>query len=144
MKTKTFFFILVLFITSVLPVYPQSETDTSSKRPGKKTILVQAVMCEGVQNYSPVNPAVVFPIDSGSGKISCFTEFDPVPEKMFILHNWFHQGRIVTRKKLSLKPPKWSTFSSIQLREMDKGPWFIEISDPQGKIFKTLRFSITD
>ncbi|OQY08307.1 MAG: hypothetical protein B6I22_01075 [Desulfobacteraceae bacterium 4572_123] len=113
-------------------------------RPGKKTILVQAVMCEGVQNYSPVNPAVVFSIDSGSGKISCFTAFDPVAKKMFILHNWFHQGRIVTRKKLSLKPPKWSTFSSIQLREMDKGPWSIEISDPRGKIFKTLRFSITD
>ncbi len=142
MKTKTFFFFLVAFITSVLPVYPQSKTDTSPNRPGEKAILVQAVVCEGVQNYAPVNPAVVFSISSG--KISCFTAFDPVPKTMFILHNWFHMGRMVTRKKLSLKSPKWSTFSSIQLREMDKGPWFLEIGDLQGKIFKTLRFSITD
>ncbi len=141
MKTKTFFF-LVLFVTSLAPVYPQSIADLSPVGPGNKALLVQAVMCDGVKNYSPVNPAVVFSI--GSGKISCFTAFDPVPENMFILHNWFYRGRMVTRKKLFLKSPKWSTFSSIQLREMDKGPWFIEISDLQGKIFKTLRFSITD
>ena len=101
-------------------------------------------MCEGVQNYAPVNPSIVFSIDSGSGKISCFTAFDPVPENMFIYHTWYHQDRMVTQKKLSLKSPKWDTFSSIELREMDKGPWFVEISDLQGNIFKTLRFSITD
>ena len=142
MKTGILFFFLVLSITVVPPVHPQSKAGSSPDRTGEQALLVRAVMCEEVRNYSPVNPAVVFSISSG--RISCFTAFDPVPGKMFIHHNWFHQGKMVTRKTLSLKPPKWSTFSSIQLREMDKGPWFIEISDSQGKIFKTLRFSITD
>ena len=144
MKTGTFLLFLSLFFTSVIPVYPQSKSDSSAKQTGPKALIVQAVVCEGVQSYTPVNPAVVFSIDSGSGKISCFTAFDPVPKNMFIHHAWYHIGRMITRKKLSLKSPKWSTFSSIQLREMDKGPWVVEISDLQGNIFKTLRFSITD
>lgn len=127
MKTGIFFFFLVLFITGLPPVYPQSTADSSPDQTVQQASLVKAVICERVQNYSPVNPAVVFSIDSG--RISCFTAFDPVPEKMFILHIWYHQDRVIARKMLSLKPPKWSTFSSIQLREMDKGPWFVKISD---------------
>jgi len=38
----------------------------------------------------------------------------------------------------------WSTYSQIQLRETDKGPWRVEISDQNGKVFDVLRFSITD
>ena len=144
MKTSIFFLSLSLFFTSVIPVCPQSKSDSTTEQNGPKALLIQAVMCEGVQNYAPVNPSIVFSIDSGSGKISCFTAFDPVPENMFIYHTWYHQDRMVTQKKLSLKSPKWDTFSSIELREMDKGPWFVEISDLQGNIFKTLRFSITD
>jgi hypothetical protein len=45
---------------------------------------------------------------------------------------------------LTLKPPRWSTFSSIQLREADKGPWRVEIVDEKDRLHKTLRFSITD
>jgi hypothetical protein len=30
------------------------------------------------------------------------------------------------------------------LRETDKGPWRVEISDQNGRVFSTLRFSITD
>lgn len=144
MKTRIFFFFSILFIIGILPVYAQTKANSSSGSPGEKALLVQAVVCEGVQSYTPVNPAIVFSIDSGSGKISCFTAFDPVPENMFIYHTWYHRGRMITRKKLSLKSPSWSTFSSIQLREMDKGPWVVEIKDLQGNIFKTLRFSITD
>ncbi len=142
MKTSIFFLFLSLFFTSVIPVCSQSKSDSPTEQNGQKALLIQAVMCEGVQHYAPVTPAIVFSIDSG--KISCFTAFDPVLENMFIYHTWYHRGRMVTRKKLSLKSPKWSTFSSIELRAIDKGPWIIEISDLRGNIFKTLRFSITD
>jgi hypothetical protein len=77
-------------------------------------------------------------------RVSCFTSFDPVPEKTFVHHNWYYKDKLSTRIKLSLQPPRWSTFSSIQLREADKGPWRIEIADEKGDIFRVLRFSITD
>jgi hypothetical protein len=32
----------------------------------------------------------------------------------------------------------------VELRDADKGPWRVEISDEKGIIFHMLRFSITD
>ena len=104
--------------------------------------LVNAAMCEDIKDYAPHFPAILF--SSTIGKVSCFTAFDPVPEKTFIVHRWFHDDKLSSQKKLTLKPPSWSTFSSIQLREADKGPWRVEITGPDGKIFKILRFSILD
>ena len=99
-------------------------------------------MCEGIKDYEPQNRAVVFSI--AIGKVSCFTSFDPVPQNMYIYHSWYRSDRLITTKRLSLKTPEWSTFSTIQLREADKGPWRVDIKDNNGKIIKIVRFSITD
>lgn len=108
----------------------------------KKLTLVQAAMCEGIKEYIPQNQAIVFSMTIG--KVTCFTSFDPVPEQTFIYHNWFFRDKLSTRIKLSLQPPRWSTFSSIQLREADKGPWRVEVIDQEGNVLDILRFSITD
>ena len=76
--------------------------------------------------------------------IFCFTTFDPVPQKTVIYHHWFHRDRPSAKVKLTLKPPRWSSYSSIQLRAEDIGPWRVEIADSQGRIFHVLRFSITE
>jgi len=99
-------------------------------------------MCEGIESYAPKTAAVVFSIEIG--KVSCYSSFDPVPEKTYIYHLWYLKDRLTTRKRLYLKPPRWSTYTSIQLREADRGPWRVEITDKDGNVFKTLRFSITD
>lgn len=104
--------------------------------------LVNAVMCEGVEEGRPVHQAVVFSLNLN--EVFCFTAFDPVPAKTFVYHQWFHTDRISTRVRLSLKPPRWSTYSKIQLRADDRGPWRVEITDSTGTVLQTLRFSITD
>ncbi len=104
--------------------------------------LDHAGMCEEVKDKTPINQAVVFSIKIG--KVSCFSVFDPVPEKTFIYHKWFHKDAPSTNKRLTLQPPRWATYSSIQLRETDKGPWRVEISDRHGNLLYILRFSITD
>ncbi|MDJ0830287.1 MAG: DUF2914 domain-containing protein [Desulfobacterales bacterium] len=104
--------------------------------------LAAAMMCERVKSCSPDRQAVVFSTEIG--EVSCFTTFDKVTHSTFIFHKWYKRDRISTKIRLNLKPPQWSTFSSIRLREADKGPWRVEITDSQGKIFKILRFSITD
>jgi hypothetical protein len=104
--------------------------------------LGQAVMCEGIKDYAPVNKAVVFSMEIG--KIYCFTSFDHVPEKTIVYHNWYRRDKLVTTKRLSLQPPQWSTFSSIQLREADKGPWRLEIKDQAKKVLRIVKFSVTD
>lgn len=104
--------------------------------------LVLAVMCETIENYLPMHPAVVFSIARDT--IICFTSFDPVPETTDIFHKWYRQDRHVSTTKLTLKPPKWSSFSSMQLRNIDKGPWLVDIVNIDGLVLQTLRFSISD
>lgn len=105
-------------------------------------VLIQAQMCESIERFLPVNPAVVFSISLG--RIYCFTAFDPVYEETVVYHRWYRQDRLISNARLVLNPPKWSSFSSMQLRSADKGPWRVEIVDGREKVLKTLRFGISD
>ena len=104
--------------------------------------LSTAILCEDVQNRQPQNAGVVFSISSG--QIYCYTLFDPVPEQTTIYHNWYSRDTLTSRVKLQLQPPRWTTYSTIQLRESDKGPWRVEITDASGKVLQVLRFSVTE
>lgn len=118
MQINTLFkWALVAMVVLAGVLGPQNETLAADKQLN----LVDAVMCEGVRDLAPVNNSAVFSI--ASGKVSCFSSFDPVPRQTFIYHLWYHRGELSTKKKLFLKPPSWSTYSSIQLREADRGPW---------------------
>ena len=108
----------------------------------KTLALTQAVMCEEIRDYEPYNRAAVFSISIG--KVYCFTAFESIPRDMFIYHSWYRRDRLITTRRLSLKTPEWSVFSTIQLRQADKGPWRVEVKDHNGGIIKTIKFSITD
>jgi hypothetical protein len=115
----------------------------SAPGPGPMRLsLVQALVCEDMKDGIPFNTAVAFSISTG--KIYCYTLFDQIAEDTVVYHHWFFRDKPSARIRLSLKQPRWSTYSSIQLREADKGPWRVEISDAGGRVLKTLRFSVTD
>jgi len=121
------------------------ETDRVNALPLEKPAsltLVRALMCEGMSEFEPQNETIVF--SATLGDAVCFTAFDPVPEKTDIYHNWFKRDEPDAKFKLTLKPPKWSTFSRIRLRKSDTGPWRVDITDPNGKVYQTLRFSVTE
>ena len=121
------------------------QAEEKAAGPGAKPVpltLTEAVVCETIESYAPRIPAVVFSINIG--EVNCYSNFDPVPEKTYIYHRWYFKDRLSTKKRLYLKPPRWATYTSIVLREADRGPWRVEITDKQGHVFKVLRFSITD
>jgi hypothetical protein len=145
MTRKKLFFLLALLCISALLGGNGFSQEPASSLPasgGEKPILVQAAMCASLKEGSPCDPGVVFPVSQG--KVLCFSSFDPVPRKTFIFHSWYHRDLLITRQKLTLNPPRWSTYSTIQLRESDKGPWRVEITDQDEKILQVLRLSITD
>ncbi|WP_462268980.1 DUF2914 domain-containing protein [Desulfobacter sp.] len=107
-----------------------------------RMILANAVVCEGISNFRPVNPAVVFSVSQG--EVFCFSEFDPVYEKTAIFHNWYKKDKLIFSMRLVLSVPKWSSFSRVQMRDADRGPWRVEIRDQENNILKTLRFSMSD
>jgi len=110
--------------------------------PSQRPKLSHATMCERVDNLNPTRPGIVFSVSNG--QVCCYSSFDPVPQPALIYHRWYHRDELSTQTRLRVYPPKWATYSVIQLRETDKGPWRVEITDQNGRIFSVLRFSITD
>jgi hypothetical protein len=118
-------------------------TDPQEEEGKKQLTLIEAVMCERVRDLKPIDHAVVFSVSLR--EVSCFSAFQGVTEEPTVIyHRWYHRDELSTQIKLRLFPPEWSTHSSIQLRDTDKGPWRVEIADQNGGLFKVLRFSITD
>jgi hypothetical protein len=138
------FLILTAWVVYGLPSTALSQEQPRSPSPEgqERPTLAQAVTCESVKDYAPVNPGVVF--STSIGRVLCFTSFDSVPQKTVIYHYWFHRDELINKQRLTLQTPRWSSFSSIQLRESDKGPWRVEITESTGRLLKVLRFSITD
>ena len=129
----------LIWITHAMPAEAESPADVA---PSGKLTLVQAVVCEQVDGLSPKNPAVAFPMELG--EVICFTAFDPVPEATVIYHQWYFHGEPSSRIRLRLKPPRWSTFSRIQLRPGDAGPWRVQVLDADERPLATLRFSVVE
>jgi hypothetical protein len=134
--------VLMLSLASAAAQGPSPEGQTANPLPPGRLQLSTAVICETLEAFKPLNPGVVFSVKTGS--VMCFTAFDQVPERTSIFHDWIRRDKLVFRKKLVLKTPRWSSVSSIQLREADKGPWRVEIRDADGNYLGVLRFSITD
>jgi hypothetical protein len=131
--------VLFWLLLAVVPTLAFAEKESVSP---PKIQLVQAVMCEFIENYEPKNIAVVFSMNGG--RVSCYTSFTELVNTTYVDHRWYRRDELVTSKRLTLKPPSWSTYSSIQLREADKGPWRVEVWGAEGQLIKTLRFSVSD
>ena len=148
-RSRAFSFMMFsasLFFVFLSPLHAQGERGLgqapAAEQPGQKPTLTQATICEKVENLTPMRQSLVFSVSTG--QVCCFTAFDPVPQAAQIYHRWFHRDELSTQIRLRLYPPKWATYSVIQLRETDKGPWRVEITDQNGNIYDVLRFSITD
>lgn len=144
-KGKFSYLLFAIFFCFAQNIHGADGDKEGEGAPPEKTprlTLVNAVMCKGLKELEPVNETIIFSVALGS--VICFSAFDPVPEKTVLYHNWFKRDQPEKKIKLTLKPPKWSSFSNIHIRNMDVGPWRVEITDPEGEIFRTLRFSVTE
>jgi hypothetical protein len=145
MKTPVFFRTAAVLIVFLLPAITVGQPSGSGQLAATQfagLVLGESTVCEKVQNGIPEQAAVAFSVSLK--RIYCYTSFNSVPEKSFAYHNWYLRDNQKASVKLTVRPPRWSTYSSIQLRDSDKGPWRIEITDEEGNILKSLRFSVID
>jgi hypothetical protein len=145
MKTPDFLRIAAILVAFLLPAITAGQTSGSGQLTAPQSaglVLGESTVCENVQNGIPEQAAVAFSV--GLKRVYCYTAFNTVAEKTFAYHNWYLRDNLKASVKLTLRPPRWSTYSSIQLHDSDKGPWRVEITDEEGNILKTLRFSVID
>ena len=86
--------ILLLVCTTFISASPiQAQPDVGGSHPAEPVEpglkLVRAMMCESIQEYQPIHPAVVFSISMG--EVYCFTAFSPVPEQTVIDYKWYRR-----------------------------------------------------
>jgi hypothetical protein len=149
-QAMTLPFILILLIVALVSFVPyltshakaETKSNTQEPAPAKELVIGKAVVCEAVKKSIPQSGAIAFSISLG--RVYCFTEFPVVPQKMHIYHNWYHRDKKRAGVKLLLKPERWSTFSYVTFKKQDLGPWRVDVTDHQGKVLRTLRFSIID
>ncbi len=135
-----FLFIVASALSSITNFAPESLE--AAEGTGRELTLSEAAMGEGIREGALQNQAIAFSVSLG--RVICYSAFDPVPQRTFIYHNWYYRDRLSTKTRLVLMPPRWNTYSYIQLREADKGPWRVEITTEDGRLLRVLRFSITD
>jgi len=133
---------MVIFLIFGGLTYGEQKNAPTFVKSSSNLTIVRSQMCESVNNHEPVNPTVALSVDKE--KAFCFTVIENIEKSSYVYHNWIRQDKTVTRVKLLIKPPRWSTFSSIALRDIDKGPWRVEVTDMEGNTIKTLRFSVVD
>jgi hypothetical protein len=109
---------------------------------GAGNAVSRSIMCENIIDSRPVNETIVFSI--ANNRAICFTYLNQVTQKTVLFQNWYKADKLNSRFPLEIEPMQGSTFSKIQLRESDKGPWRVEITDTAGNLLKVLRFSIAD
>jgi len=105
-------------------------------------VVKKAVMCEAIVDRLPVNPTVIFSVSKSSAY--CWTKFDPVYVDGVIYHEWYSRGTLIKRNELEVRKPWWDTYSELKIRQADIGPWHLNITDENGNVLKTLRFSVTE
>jgi hypothetical protein len=136
---QLFFGVIFAFQVAQLCVGAEDLDNTQATVSG---LQISATMCEGISENLPLNLTVLFRV---AGKCAyCWSSFQEIKEKSYVYHHWYRKDKLVSSVKLSIQPPRWATYSSIYLRESDKGPWRVDIVDNKDNILKTLRFSITD
>jgi hypothetical protein len=145
MKKPAFLRIVAVLIVFLLPAIAAGQPSGSGQlatAQSARLVLGESTVCENVQNGIPEQAAAAFSVSLK--RVYCYTDFNTVAEKTFAHHNWYLRDNLKASVKLAVRPPRWSTYSSIQLRDSDKGPWRVEITDEEGNILKTLRFSVID
>jgi len=135
--------IFILFLKNPCICLSEENKVVSPSDESNGMLLTKSVICEEIKDGQPFNENIIF--SSELSKITCYTEFEKITKKITIYHCWYYKNNLSSKKiPLVLNPPHWSTFSQIQPRETDKGPWRVEITDQEGNVIKILRFSIVE
>jgi hypothetical protein len=133
---------LATFLAAQLALVCLSAPAALSDQRSEDLTLKDAAVCESFKGNLPVNAGAVFSI--AVGRVSCLTSFAPTSRRAIVFHSWFHRDHLSSKQRVAITPSDPVALSSIQLREADKGPWQVEVSDGSGRTLKILRFSIVD
>ena len=99
------------------------------------------VICKQVEDRVPVDADTSFAVSVE--QLSCFTKITGTEEETTISHVWYWGETERARIELPVRSISWRTYTTKRIQEHEVGAWRVDILDAEGKILKTIRFSIT-
>ncbi|MBU1172743.1 MAG: DUF2914 domain-containing protein [Proteobacteria bacterium] len=115
---------------------PETETNAQVS----DVSVVEARICEGINDREPMAPGDVFSSEINS--LFCFSRIQS-PEQTEIKHIWYCNGNPVAEIPLSIGVSSgWRTFSSKTITPLDKGNWKVDIVTASGTPIRTIQFII--
>lgn len=125
----------------VLPAVPLAAAEQLSAE-AARTQAGAVFVCGSIDAGKPQGRAVVF--SASQGTVHCYSDFIRVGAPEQITHAWFFRDREVAQFKLTIQPPRWSSYSSLKIPSDHKGPWRVDVTGQDGVLYGTARFSIVD
>jgi len=100
--------------------------------------VARLVVCENVQDRTPVNVMEVFP--AGTERVFCFLEARDIPAATEIKMAWYHEEQEVARVPLTIGPsPRWRTYTS-KMTMGRKGNWKVYLLDSADNSLASVQF----
>ena len=121
---------VVLMLLAGLPMTAMSQSGPFS--------VARLVVCENVQNRSPVNVTDVFP--AGTETVFCFLEARDIQEATEVKMVWYHEEQEVARVPLSIgQGSRWRTYTSKKTMDQ-KGNWKVYLLDSADNTLASVQF----
>ena len=99
------------------------------------------VICKQVEERAPVDADTTFAVSVE--QLSCFTKVTGAEDETTISHVWYWGETERARIELPVRSISWRTYTTKRIQEHEVGAWRVDILDAEGKVLKTIRFSIT-
>ena len=121
---------VVLMLLAGLPMAAMSQAGPFS--------VARLVVCENVQNRSPVNVTDVFP--AGTETVFCFLEARDIQEATEVKMVWYHEEQEVASVPLTIgQGARWRTYTSKKTMAQ-KGNWKVYLLDSADNTLASVQF----
>jgi len=135
-NARLFLAAALVLLACPAPAAEQPEAESARTQVG------DVFVCDSIVSGKPQGRSVVF--SAAQGTLFCYSDFVLVAAPEQITHVWFFRDREISRFRLTIQPPRWSSYSSLKIPPGSKGPWRVDVLGENGELYGVARFSILD
>ncbi|MBD3271268.1 MAG: DUF2914 domain-containing protein [Elusimicrobia bacterium] len=110
------------------------------KQSSSELTVAESVLCENVEDRTPVGEATTFP--ETIGKVYFFTAIEGATQPTQIKHVWYYQGNQMADVSLTIQYPRHRTWSYKTILPEWTGEWSVEVIDENATVLKKASFVI--